>query len=287
MALTTLASAMMANDAGAQGFRNRIINGSFVIDQRNAGGSVNTGTGTNTFSADRWSVNASGGALTASRTGAAATKNLALTLTGGAGNTGSVIRHRIEAANIQDLAGKIVAISFTASASALASVTVGAGYASAADDFTTVTSISATPTSITSTPTRYGVWVLLPANAANGLEVSFTLGAMTSGTFTLTDVQLEEGASVTPFERRPAGLELALCQRYFQKLSYVFGGRHETVVTYATVNMGIPMRVAPSVSVSSYGSGSSLHAAYADCVLFKATAAANVQVTGASLSAEL
>ena len=36
------------------GFKNRIINGAMVIDQRNAGASVTVNTGTNTFSVDRW-----------------------------------------------------------------------------------------------------------------------------------------------------------------------------------------------------------------------------------------
>lgn len=35
--------------------------------------------------------------------------------------------------------------------------------------------------------------------------------------FDLTGVQVEAGAVATPFERRPFGMELALCQRYFEK----------------------------------------------------------------------
>ena len=37
-----------------------------------------------------------------------------------------------------------------------------------------------------------------------------------SGTFDIAQVQLEAGSVATPFEMRPIGTELALCQRYYQ-----------------------------------------------------------------------
>ena len=44
------------SSSGLYGFKNRLINGNFVIDQRNAGASINnTNTGTQ-FSVDRWAV---------------------------------------------------------------------------------------------------------------------------------------------------------------------------------------------------------------------------------------
>jgi hypothetical protein len=39
----------------------------------------------------------------------------------------------------------------------------------------------------------------------------------TANDFFITGVQLEPGSVATPFERRPYGAELALCQRYYQK----------------------------------------------------------------------
>jgi len=45
--------AQQASTGVSPGFRNRIINGAMVIDQRNAGASV-TPTGTNTYTIDRW-----------------------------------------------------------------------------------------------------------------------------------------------------------------------------------------------------------------------------------------
>lgn len=43
-------------------------------------------------------------------------------------------------------------------------------------------------------------------------------GIQQSGTFDIAQVQLEEGSVATPFENRPYGLELLLCQRYLPSL---------------------------------------------------------------------
>jgi hypothetical protein len=58
-----------------------------------------------------------------------------------------------------------------------------------------------------------GVWGSGNIQSATGtVSVVGTNGA----TFFITGVQLEKGTVATPFERRPFGTELALCQRYFQ-----------------------------------------------------------------------
>ena len=54
-------------------------------------------------------------------------------------------------------------------------------------------------------------------NTGNFLATSGQVNVMDSvaNDFFLTGVQLEPGPVATPFERRPIGMELALCQRYF------------------------------------------------------------------------
>lgn len=54
MALTQVQPAMLASDSQYTGFKNRIINGAMVIDQRNAGASVTPANGANTYTVDRW-----------------------------------------------------------------------------------------------------------------------------------------------------------------------------------------------------------------------------------------
>jgi hypothetical protein len=56
-----------------------------------------------------------------------------------------------------------------------------------------------------------------------------TLGQQ-SGTFDIAQVQVEPGAVATAFERRPIGMELSLCQRYFCK-SYNVNVNPGTITT--------------------------------------------------------
>ena len=47
-------------------------------------------------------------------------------------------------------------------------------------------------------------------------EVQLSNRVSVNGTFFIRHAQLEEGSIATPFENRPIGLELSLCQRYYQ-----------------------------------------------------------------------
>ena len=95
------------------------------------------------------------------------------------------------------------------------------------------------------------------ANRAAGISSFFD---STDRTFFITGVQIEVGSQATPFEHRSFGEELALCQRYFQRV----GGESGVGSAYAALGIGHmfnnttaflksnwnDMRSAPSMSLS-------------------------------------
>ena len=100
-----------------------------------------------------------------------------------------------------------------------------------------------------------GVW-----SGSNFLQPTGSVSVVgTSGaTFYITGVQLEAGSVATPFERRPYGTELMLCQRYFIALggdsSYQgFGvgiAGSTAAMFYCFYNLPASMRAKPSVAIS-------------------------------------
>jgi hypothetical protein len=109
--------------------------------------------------------------------------------------------------------------------------------------------------------TRYTYTFTMPAAATNGVcvRVGVFKGATDIGAFDcieLTGVQLEVGSKATAFERRPYGMELALCQRYLLRYSHDGAGvggiasGFQTSTTAAAYNLQFPvsMRVKPTFS---------------------------------------
>lgn len=89
--------------------------------------------------------------------------------------------------------------------------------------------------------------------ASGAVTASITGGTNTTiefNTGTVTNVQLELGTVATPFEQRPYGLELSLCQRYLPVLSndgyYGAGLSTSATLGYAIVPWQVQPRIAPT-----------------------------------------
>ena len=201
--------------------RNRLINGGMAVDERNAGAAQTFTAGAAlAYSVDRWYGYSTGANVTGRRVAGAVANTFRYQFTGAASVTAIGFGQRLEALNTADLAGRTCTLSVDLANSLLTTVTWTAFYANTTDTFgalasPTRTQIATGTFAVTGTVTRYSATINVPIAATTGIEIVFTVGAQTSGTWTVGAAQLEVGSAPTPFERRQYGQEVALCQRYF------------------------------------------------------------------------
>ncbi len=226
--------------------RNHLINGNFAIAQRGTS-FVSGANNDDSYNLDRWYVLSDGNDvvdITQSTTEVPANgsqTSIALDVETTAKKFG--IAQIIEQRNCQGLIGNTVTLSFKAKVSSTTKLdNVKCAIVSWSGTADTVTSdiVSAwgaegtNPTLIANatyenTPANLNVttsWATYSVSAAvdtasTGNIIVFIWSDVTDTTagdfLYITDVQLEVGSVATPFERRPIGTELALCQRYYQK----------------------------------------------------------------------
>jgi hypothetical protein len=213
-------------------FRNRLHNGDMRIAQRNAYGTlqsrsitsstaVPTGSnsGNNNYAIDRWFCVSNGGTVTLAQVAGTGSTQYRAQITGGASVSALYFGQRIEQAYSYDLAGTTCTLAVDLSNSLLTSVTYTISYANSADTFGTIgtatkTTIATGSWTVTNVLTRYTVSVAIPAAATTGIEILFSVGAQTSGTWVIGNAQFEQGVVATVFDRKPYTTELLLCQRY-------------------------------------------------------------------------
>ena len=212
------------------GFKNRIINGGMNTDQRNAAASQTfTAAGALAYSVDRWYGYCTGANVTGQQVAGATTPTVTQNryrFTGAASVTAVGFGQRIEQKNSYDLAGSTCTLSADLGISAtLTTVTWTAYYATTtADTFgslasPTVTSIATGTFTVGATVANFSANISIPAAATTGIQILFTVGALTAGlTWTIGNVQLEKGSTATSFDFRAYSTELAMCQRYYARL---------------------------------------------------------------------
>lgn len=219
------------SSSGLYGFKNRLINSAMVIDQRNAGASQTfTAGGALAYAVDRFYGFCTGANVTGAQVAGSGANQFRYRFTGAASVTAVGFGQRIEQKNSYDLAGSTATLSADLAISAtLTTVTWTASYATTtADTFgtlasPTVTQIATGTFTVTSTVTNFNAQITVPAAATTGIQVVFSIGALTAGlTWTIGNVQLEKGSTATSFDYRPYSAELAMCQRYYEK-SYNIG----------------------------------------------------------------
>ena len=236
------------------GFRNVLINGGFDVWQRGTSGFA---TDFGTYTADRWRHN-SGGLTITRDTDVPSGFRYSAKLVGTGDNA---ITQKIEAATASKLAGKQVYFSCWAKrTSGTGALDVRFYYPSTEDNFATVTQVGSTivlSASPSSSWVYYTATITLPSNVSTGLMMLINnTGAAT--TF-ITGVQLEQNYQPTPFEQRPYGIELALCQRYYWRTIdsqgiglMMVGGVEATTAAAVYGALPVTMRATPSIA---FGSG--------------------------------
>ena len=249
------------NTPNTFGFKNRIINGGMNTDQRNAAASQTfTAAGALAYSVDRWYGYCTGANVTGQQIAGGTTPTVTQNryrFTGAASVTAVGFGQRIEQKNSYDLAGSTCTLSADLGISAtLTTVTWTAYYATTtADTFgslasPTVTSIATGTFTVSATVTNFSANISIPAAATTGIQILFTVGALTAGlTWTVGNVQLEKGSTATSFDYRPYGTELALCQRYFEMIYKTWGTFSTTSIFRINGRFATKKRAQPSATI--------------------------------------
>ena len=252
---------------GAFMFRNKIINGGFDIWQR--GTSFTVSNSTNTYSTDRWRF------LGSAFTGTLTRENFSpgqtevpnspdyfakwTVTTNPAGNM--AFGQYIE--NVRTLAGKTATLSLYLKSSSTISadknlqiryrqVTGGTGGTNNAINIGEITTAWKKFTFQLNIPSLTGVTLGTPNVSYLALEILSPSAHTSAFDLSIAQVQLEEGTAATPFEHRPIGVELSLCQRYYCEVggSY-YGNNWSGYSSSAEIHFPVTMRETPTCSLVS------------------------------------
>jgi len=287
------------NSINTFGFKNRIINGNFIVAQRGASIVIPTGYTINYYAMDRWIVNTNSLAVTCMQPTYGSMK---ITSAAGA-NTAIFCSQRIEDINSYSLAGNTVTLSGLFATSEAVNVTWTAYYANTVNTFGTTGAPTktqiATGTFTTSSGGLSGTASFaVPLGATTGIEIVFSVTISGNNWVILRNIQLEKGSTATSFDERAYGTELSLCQRYYEIGNIGFAGQISTAsgnlrasISFMSVKRTMPTMVFTGAGtnftngvVNSDGSTIYQARAYADAT---STSASGYWIANYTASAEL
>ncbi len=261
------------------GFRNVLINGGFDVWQRGTSiAGVNNAT---SYAADRWSIFRSLAAnYTLSRQAMVPSElsgfNYCARFQRTAGDTSVAnlyLGRTFESITVTPLAGKTVTLSFYARKGAnfsgsILDTQIEFGGGTDLPFLSQPTSPSVTNISTTLTTSWQYVTrtVVVPTTATAARILINYVPSGTAGAadyFEITGVQLEQNYQPTPFEQRPYGVELQMCQRYYWRQNSEVTGVSQRIGGTGSIyggntfvgvfNMPVTMRTRPTGSLEYSG----------------------------------
>jgi hypothetical protein len=267
--------------------RNRIENGAMQVFQRG----TQTITTAGGYALDRWIVTPIGASVSVTQSATAPPTGYAYyhSVASAASVTNCNVAQRVESKNVADLAsGVTVTVSgyiYQNTGSSVTTTTINLLAATSADStYTTVAATAyAIPSIANATWTFFSNTFTLTSSCTNGVELRFSLGgALTTGIFGLTGIQLEFGSAATPFERLPFVAQLQRCAYYYENgngsgVAYASSG---SAVQRTQVYFKSKKRVLPTTNVtyvSGVASGPSVIATQTDMMTVGFSSTANSQ----------
>ena len=228
------------------GFKNHIINGGMDVWQRG------TSFTSNEYTADRWGLYKASGSMTLTKSDVIPNilGDSRLRLNTTVVHADAQIYQKIE--DVRTLQGKTATLSFWVHTIGNFKVEAKHSYGSGGTSQNIFHSQYTTEV-VPSTWSKVEMEIDIPelgesdtVGDGSFLQVTLFIGANLGSTY-IKNIQLEEGSVATPFEQRPYGLELSLCQRYLPSFD---GGAHgfagTTTSGTASIPFSVPARVAPT-----------------------------------------
>jgi hypothetical protein len=269
-------------------FKNRIINGACMIDQRNAGASVTQPLGFQYY-VDRFGIAATVASRLSGQQSTVAPAGFtnsflitSLAATSPATADDFSFRQAVEGLNMADFAwgtasAQTVTLSFWVRSSLTGTFAVSFRNSAANRSYVATYTINSANTweqkSITIAGDIGGTWLVnngigayVTWDLGQGSQFNTTAGAWSAGnfnrtsgcvnlvgtngaTFYITGVQLEKGSNATSFDYRPYGTELALCQRYYQLVGNVVGQSNGSTSVLTSTCLPVTMRTSPTATL--------------------------------------